>query len=216
VTTCRMTKARAVRAATGKGADVARWPSEMRPHKPPAGLGEPVLYVDFDGVVHHEDVYWDPRRGAYMAAHGHKLFEYVPLLEELLEPFPQVKIVLSTSWTRVYGFSGTAKRLGPTLRARCIGSTWHTGMRPQEWSFARLSRGLQVVQDVQRRHPGAWVAVDDDDDDWPPQFQSHLVRSHPFLGISAPAVYAELREKLAAMCEAPRSDAPATDRPRRE
>jgi hypothetical protein len=160
-----------------------------------------VLYLDFDGVLHHEDVYWDPRRGAYMAARGHKLFEYVSLLEELLQPWPAVKIVLSTSWVRQYGFSRTAKRLGPALRARCIGSTWHTGMRAHEWSFARLPRGLQIVQDVQRRNPAAWVAVDDDHNDWPKHFESHLVRSHPSLGISAPRVQAELAEKIAAMVE---------------
>jgi hypothetical protein len=185
---------------------MGRWPGEPRPMKPPAGQGKPVLYLDFDGVLHHEEVYWDPRRGAYMAAHGHKLFEHVSLLEDLLQPWPEVKIVLSTSWVRQYGFSGTAKRLGPALRARCIGSTWHTGMRAHEWSFARLPRGLQVVQDVQRRHPAAWVAVDDDHGDWPTQFESHLVRSHPFLGISAPTVLDGLREKIAAMVGDP-SDA---------
>jgi hypothetical protein len=160
-----------------------------------------VLYLDFDGVLHHEDVYWHPRRGAYMAARGHKLFEYVSLLKELLQPWPEVKIVLSTSWVRQYGFSRTAKRLGPALRARCIGGTWHTGMRAHEWSFARLPRGLQIVQDVQRRNPGGWVAVDDDHNDWPKHFESHLVRSHPSLGISAPRVQAELAEKIAVMVE---------------
>jgi hypothetical protein len=182
--------------------------------KPPAGQGKPVLYLDFDGVVHNEEVYWDPRRGAEMRARGHKLFEYVPLLEELLQPFPEMKIVLSTTWVRVYGFSRTANRLGPTLRARCIGSTWHTAMRPQEWSFARLPRGLQVVQDVQRRQPRAWVAVDDDYGDWPAQFEANLVRSNPVLGISAPVVYAELREKLRAIAEIAKDHIPGAERQR--
>lgn len=25
-----------------------------------------LLYLDFDGVLHHEDVRWSPKRGAYM------------------------------------------------------------------------------------------------------------------------------------------------------
>jgi hypothetical protein len=177
---------------------MARWPGEPRTVKPPAGRGQPVLYLDFDGVLHHEDVWWDPGRGATMNAHGHRLFEHVPLLEELLQPWPEIKIVLATSWVRQYGFSGASKRLGPTLRARCVGSTWHTGMRGNEWSFVRLPRGVQVVQDVQRRQPAAWVAVDDDHGDWPAQFEAHLVRSNPVLGIGHPPVLAELRAKLEA------------------
>ena len=178
---------------------MARWPGEPRPAKPPAGRGELVLYLDFDGVLHHEDVWWDRRRGAYMNAHGHRLFEHVPLLEDLLAPWPEVKVVLSTSWVRHYGFSGTARRLGPALRSRCIGATWHTSMRDIEDAFAKLPRGVQVAQDVARRKPAAWVAIDDDHDNWPAQFEMQLVRSNPIFGLSEPKVLAELRAKLTAM-----------------
>jgi hypothetical protein len=187
---------------------MGRRPGDPPSVKPPAGQGEPILYLDFDGVLHHEDVLWHPRRGAYMSpdASGHRLFEHVPILEQLLDRFPQVKIVLSTSWVRQYGFSGTAKRLGPVLRQRCIGATFHTGMRHCEDSFARLPRGLQVAEDVCRRQPRDWVALDDDHGDWPAKFESQLVRSDPVLGISAPAVLEELRAKLQAIAERTRAD----------
>jgi hypothetical protein len=180
---------------------VGRWPSEDRLKKSPAGKGEPVLYLDFDGVLHHEDVYWHPTRGAYINAHGHRLFEHVALLEAILDPYPEVRIVLSTSWVRQYGFSDTAKRLGPTLRAKCIGATWHTGMRLNELSYLQLSSGMQIVHDVARRQPLDWVAVDDDYDGWPEKFEANLVRSHPFIGISAPGVLQELRHKLQSMVD---------------
>jgi len=38
------------------------------------GLEGTVLYLDFDGVLHHEDVWWLPRRGAYIRPPGFKLF----------------------------------------------------------------------------------------------------------------------------------------------
>ena len=191
---------------------MARWPGEPRLLKPPAGRGEPVLYLDFDGVLHHEDVWWDPRRGAYMNAHGHRLFEHVSLLEDLLAPWPEVKIVLSTSWVGHYGFSRTARRLGPALRSRCIGATWHTAMRDTEHAFVRLPRGVQVAQDVARRKPAAWVAIDDDHDDWPVQLETHLVRSNPILGLSAPVVLADVREKLRAMADLCRGEVPLIER----
>jgi hypothetical protein len=175
-------------------------PSERQPMKPPAGRGRPILYLDFDGVLHHEDVIWQPRRGAYMNAWGHRLFEHVQLLEQLLAEVPQVAIVLSTSWVRQYGFSRAAKRLGPALRARCIGSTWHSGLRGDgEYAFLQQSRGLQVIEDVRRREPAGWVAVDDDHGDWPPAFEQHLVRSNAVLGIGHAPVFNDLRDKLHAI-----------------
>jgi len=34
---------------------MGRWPDEPRQVKPPVGQGEPVLYLDFDRVLHHEE-----------------------------------------------------------------------------------------------------------------------------------------------------------------
>src|SRR3989344_5289827 len=56
-----------------------------------------VLYLDLDGVVHHEKVLWHPTRGIYMSpyeAAGHTLFEWIPILESVLEPYPAVALVL--------------------------------------------------------------------------------------------------------------------------
>lgn len=55
-----------------------------------------VLYLDLDGVVHHEAVLWHPRRGIYMSPHGalgHSLFEWISILEEELAPYPSVALV---------------------------------------------------------------------------------------------------------------------------
>lgn len=57
-----------------------------------------VCYCDYDGVVHDDAVYWSPNMGIHMRTPGRTLFEWLPLLEELLAPHPEVKIVLSTSW----------------------------------------------------------------------------------------------------------------------
>jgi hypothetical protein len=167
--------------------------------KKPAGEDALVLYLDFDGVLHHENVLWHPRKGVYMDAPGHELFEHAQLLEEVLMPYPQVRIVLSTSWVRQYGFTGTAKRLPPAVRARAIGATFHSRLRTAgiEYSFAMLPRGLQVVSDAVKRKPFDWLALDDDYRDWPVGSLDKLVRTDPQQGISAPAVLAELREKLA-------------------
>jgi hypothetical protein len=176
--------------------------------KPSEGLGMSILYLDFDGVLHHENVLWHPRRGAYLhAPERYVLFQHVSLLEEVLAPYPDLKIVLSTSWVRTYGFSRTAKRLPLALRERTIGATFHSELRHVEQAFADMPRGLQILRDVQRRQPRDWLAVDDDLIGWPENYLHKVVGSDPYEGIRAPAVLDELERKLAAMCGAERLSA---------
>ena len=82
------------------------------------GTGGLVLYLHYDGV-HHENCLWHSRRGAYVVApERYTLFQHSGLLERMLEPYPTVQIVLSTSWVRRYGMTDTAKRLSLSLQAR--------------------------------------------------------------------------------------------------
>lgn len=181
------------------GANLSHETGGMQAMKRPTGRGELVLYLDFDGVLHHENVHWHPRKGTYLdAPEGYSLFQHAALLETLLAPYPAVRIVLSTSWVRVFSYSRAAKRLTPALRARVIGATYHSTMRAQD--FAAMPRGYQVWDDVQRRQPRDWLALDDDAQDWPDWCRDRLVHTHEHAGLSEPAVHAELRDKLAAMC----------------
>ncbi|OOG58053.1 HAD domain-containing protein [Polaromonas sp. C04] len=163
------------------------------------GQGELILYLDYDGVLHHENVLWHPRIGAYLSApDGFVLFQHAELLEELLEPYPEVRIVLSTSWVRRYGCSKTAKNLRPALRSRVIGATFHSRMDRE--TFAAAPRGMQVWADVVRRQPRDWLAVDDDYLHWPAWCRDKYIRTDEREGISAAPVLAEVRQKLSLMC----------------
>ena len=69
----------------------------------------PILYLDYDGVLHPADVRVnksDPLRPRIY----HKgqptdrpLFEHAPLLARILDKFPDVRILLATSWVRQLG-----------------------------------------------------------------------------------------------------------------
>ena len=165
------------------------------PHTP-RGTNGVVLYLDFDGVLHHEDVWWHRRRGAYINTPGYRLFEHMHLLEDALMPFPDVRIVLSTSWVRVRHYSKAAKRLSPSLRERVVGATYHTRM--QRDAFEALPRGDQILRDVNRRGPKFWAALDDDDAGWPTEIRSNLILCDSRQGISAPGVVDELTHRLRA------------------
>jgi hypothetical protein len=168
--------------------------------KPPKGKGQPVLYLDFDGTVHHERCFWHPKRGAYLhAPDRYALFQHVPLLEALLTPYPDVRIVLSTSWVMRYGCDGAANRLTPALRDRVIGATFHSKM--SHGGFLLLPRGMQVWCDVLRRQPGSWLALDDDPIGWPEDVRSHLVLTDPYEGISPAEVQTQISQRLELLAE---------------
>lgn len=169
--------------------------------KPPRGAGELILYLDFDGVLHHENVMWHHHRGAYLKAPAqYSLFQHAPLLEELLAPYPKICIVLSTSWARVYGCDKAAKRLPLSLRQRVIGATFHSRMYEQ--GFIDAPRGMQVWSDVTRRQPRDWLALDDDYLHWPKWCLDNYIRTHEHEGISEPGVRAEIADKLAKLGQA--------------
>jgi len=82
---------------------------------PPAN---PVLFLDFDGVLHPDAVFMT-QNGPTLRAEG-SLFMWSDLLVEALEDFPHVQVVLSTSWVRHLGFSRARSYLPARLKARVI------------------------------------------------------------------------------------------------
>ncbi|MCT9811357.1 HAD domain-containing protein [Acidovorax sp. Be4] len=161
------------------------------------------LYIDFDGVLHHQAAMWHHKRGIYMnplEAPGRSLFEWAHILEHMLEEFPNVQLVLSSTWCVKPGYSQSLQWLPATLRARFVGGTFHRrhhGADP--WileAFRATPRWRQILADVERRLPRAWLALDDDVADWPEQLRQNLIACNGTTGLSCPHVQDELREKL--------------------
>jgi hypothetical protein len=164
------------------------------------GTGGFLLYLDFDGCLHHDHCLWHPRIGPYLSVPeggGYVLFQHAELLERALRPYPRVEIVLATAWVLRYGWSRTTKYLRPALRSRVIGATFHSSMNKTE--FSELPRGVQVQRDVERRKPRSWVAIDDDFQGWPEASLDRYVRTHKQNGISDPIAFARLQQKLVEM-----------------
>ena len=153
------------------------------------------IYLDFDSVLHHDSVYIHPTKGIYIREPGFTLFEWTPILDELLEAHPDVGIILSTSWVRAKSFSYAKSRLSPELQKRVIGATFHKGCMNKEL-FTQLTRTNQILADVSRRGLGDdWIAIDDEAEGWPFMYAKKLIRTG-WAGISAPEVQAEIKTWL--------------------
>ena len=157
-----------------------------------------ILFLDFDGVLHPDAVYLT-RRGVELRAEG-ELFMWAPILEKLLAECPQIQVVLSTSWARNLGFREAKKRLPESVQARVIGATWHSGEAkgwPDQIHWDVLSRYGQIARYCARAGLKHWLALDDDDRDWPEDQRHHLLFCDPQTGLSGldyDATRAALRE----------------------
>jgi hypothetical protein len=161
------------------------------------GKGQLLLYLDFDGTLHHHEVWFNKTIGPYLRAPDeYRLFQHSELLAQFLEPYPAVKIILSTTWVQRFGRAKAAKQLLPSLRARVVGAC-SAEMR----GFQEAPRGIKVWADVRRRKPLDWLALDDSDEGWLPEIRHHLVLAHKTEGLGEPSVQREFKFKLVGMCK---------------
>ena len=120
------------------------------------------LFLDYDGVLHRGATYVT-MTGPVSSAPGQiVLFEFAGVLEQLLQPYPELRIVLSTDWVATFGFEAALAALPvASLRERVVGATFDPAghMAPQHWKT--LMRGVQVQGFLYRYPCSRWVALDD-------------------------------------------------------
>ena len=154
----------------------------------------PVVYLDYDGVLHSDEVYWYRKRGIVLRA-DHGLFAAAGILESILALYPAVQVILATTWVRVLSYHTAAKRLPPGLQTRLRGATWHSSI-DAEWCNT-LTRYEQIANHARRHAIKTWLAVDNDAEGWPLDEADRLVRTLDRHGLLEPAAQYELTRKLA-------------------
>jgi hypothetical protein len=157
-----------------------------------------VIFLDFDGVLHRGDVYRTPN-GIVPLRPSVDLFEFAHLLAESIEPYPRVRLVLSTSWVSAIGFKRTREFLPlPELRSRVTGATFYSKFRDRR-AWNEIPRGEQIKRYVARHNLATWLAIDDRDDGFE-DVQTHLVHCDKHLGLGSVdaqlALQQALREKF--------------------
>jgi hypothetical protein len=132
-----------------------------------------LLFLDFDGCVHSNEVFMRPCSPAdalnlsaeelhffvtkyNLLVTGENLFEHCDRLAVTLEPFPEVKIVISSTWKQYFEIDALKCFLPPALAERVVGVT------PQLFSRGGTGQRMREIGLCleQYGYP-QWIALDD-------------------------------------------------------
>lgn len=120
-----------------------------------------IIFLDFDGVLHPISSRIVRQEGGAIvidqAPDGEPIFCRVPLLAAVLRDFPEVRIVLSSSWTRYVPKAALLEPL-QDLADRVIGS-----LSPYE----RGTRYERVRTFLEPFEGEPWIAIEDDRRNFP-------------------------------------------------
>jgi hypothetical protein len=161
-----------------------------------------LIFLDFDGVCHPASVFL---KDGQPVLHGQgELFMWAPLLAQALDPYPDIQIVLSTTWQHVLGLEKARACLPSSLRSRVVGTTSDTIQDTSPYStqasvlskWHAMTRYQQILQYVQSMAVENWLAIDDDTMGWASEHLDHLIETNPALGLSDPDVVEQLRKAL--------------------
>ncbi len=126
---------------------------------------------------------------------GVTICEFSGLLEEILAPYDDIQIVLSTAWVNSMSVDSVKSFLTPGLAARVVGAT-HDGPAPII-GWESMERGHTILYYTMRHNIEHWLALDDLPDGFE-NHPEHLVLTDCDKGIGDPRVMQELRSKLEA------------------
>lgn len=119
----------------------------------------PTIFLDYDGTLHRGKALLDGS-GEVSLDSGNALFEFCPLLANLLEPYPQVEIVLTTSWVDAFPLEKVISYLPISLAKRVVGTTNNIKV-PFGYLQDGSARTYRIRSYVFTHRLKHWLALDD-------------------------------------------------------
>ncbi|WP_342959742.1 HAD domain-containing protein [Paraburkholderia azotifigens] len=189
--------------------DVMERRAPKRAHRRPTAAvrlmldSTPTLFVDFDGTLHVGNAYIDENDEISLDT-GRPLLEFAPLLSELLAPYPDVAIVLTTSWARRLSEERVSAYLPAELRPRVVGTTRDIKPR-RSYVHDGTERTHVIISYVYGKCLKNWLAIDDAVfgaerfGREPGELVDHFLLLDPARGISDDSAMQRISEWLAEM-----------------
>lgn len=156
-----------------------------------------VVYLGVSGVLHPSASLYKLIYDKDCWAQGHTEYEGVAYLERVLEGWPSVRIVLTSTQVWANGLQAVLQSLGTRLAARVIGYAFEDltvraklGTHGQPMSpsvYWSMTRAEVVRHHVAWLRPDAWIAVDDEAALWTTdERRGHCVLTDPCKGLLDP------------------------------
>lgn len=148
-----------------------------------------IIFADIDGVFHDADSPQLDMEGNEIRVVGSELFVWAPILEQLLEPHPDVQIVIHSSWRHHFSLKEIRRRF-PLALSRRIASCTPPGDRAESIERYVEQHGITdflIIDDYLPefcRGENLWIHYD------------HLMIVQGATGISPPVVQAQIRDWL--------------------
>lgn len=143
------------------------------------------LFSDFDGVLHPADAATFDGTGRLVA--DPRLLAWLPVLADILAPYPAVRIVVSSDWRRWLDDDNLRRVLGP-LAPRFAGVV-------ETWGASRVD---EILTEARRRKLTTWLAIDDHPTVVAASRRdARFIACEPDTGLSALPVQVRLRATLA-------------------
>lgn len=151
-------------------------------------MTKPTLFLDIDGVLHPTNAPYLTKDGKVKGEH---LFRWLPKLQEALAQFPDVQVVLHSTWRYCWDTDEEVrKNLPPELDAIIVATTGREVMGRYE----------SILTYIQAHNIEKYVIVDDDGSAFPYGLKE-LVHCMPSQGLSRQNTYNKLIKKLGEISE---------------
>ena len=141
-----------------------------------------VLFLDFDGVLHPT---LDDVEGGSGESVATGLFGWVPVLAMALKPYPDVEVMVHSTWRYTHDPDELRELLG-ALGPRFLGAT------PRGPRYESILWWLHLNPTFASHR-----ILDDNPREFPTPKPAELIVCHPLRGVSDPKVLASLNEWLA-------------------
>lgn len=146
-----------------------------------------ILFLDFDGVLHTDPCYDETQ-----------LFSCLPPLEAMLRDFPEVEIVISSTWRESRSLSELKSFFSHDIGARIIGVTPIWRDIPGIVEVIGYQRHAEIEAWIRNSEMPwqQWIAIDDKSYLFKP-FLPNLIKTNSSTGLDEIAI-ASLRQRLEA------------------
>lgn len=142
------------------------------------------LFLDFDGVLHRFDQCLLVRDGDNLSVTGEGMFGYWPVLVEALAPYPELPIVVHSSWRYLYSCEELKEMLPRPLAQRVVHTTG-----------TELARYPSIQAFVAAHGVKRYLILDDEARDFPSGVPE-LILTPAIQGVSCPHVQRKLKQAL--------------------